>query len=188
VAKPYQVTYRNGQWHVAFAVKPDPLPGPGTGEAIGIDRGVVITAALSDGRNLNCPQLTSRERARLRKHQRRAARAPKDSPQKAAEYAAVARIKAREAGRCKDWCETSTMLATGYDVIRFEKLNIVTMTASACGTRKKPGRNVAQKAGPRHPRPGLGPAPGPHRKQGPRTSTSRPGLVHQPAVQCLRVD
>jgi len=148
VAKSYRVTYRNGQWHVAFAVKPDPLPGPGTGEAIGIDRGVVITAALSDGRNLNCPQLTSRERARLRKHQRRAARAPKDSPQKTAEYAVVARIKAREAGRRKDWCEkTSTMLATEYDTIRFEKLNIVNMTASARGTTEKPGRNVAQKAG-----------------------------------------
>jgi transposase len=147
-AKSYRVSYRNGQWHVAFAVKPDPLPGPGTGEAIGIDRGVVITAALSDGRKLNCPNLTSRERARLRKHQRRATRAPKDNPQKTAEYAKAARIKAREAARRKDWCEkTSTMLATRYDVIRFEKLNIVNMTASARGTADKPGRNVAQKTG-----------------------------------------
>ena len=147
-AKSYRVTYRNGQWHVAFAVIPSLVPAPGNGQAIGIDRGVAITAALSDGRKLNCPQLTRNERARIRKHQRRGARAPKGSGQKAAEYARVARLKAREAARRKDWCEkTSTELARSYDVIRFEKLNIVNMTASARGTVDKPGRNVAQKAG-----------------------------------------
>ena len=130
VAKSYRVTFRHGQWHVAFAVKPEPVSAPGTGETIGVDRGVAITAALSDGRTLNCPQLTPWERARIRKHQRRAARATRGSERKAAEHAAVARLKATEANRRKDWCEkTSTMLARSYDVIRFEKLNIKTMTA-----------------------------------------------------------
>jgi transposase len=130
VAKSYRVTFRNGQWHVAFAVIPEPVPAPGNGEAAGVDRGVVITAALSDGRVLNCPQLTRKEQAQVRKHQRRAARAPKGSDRKAAEYAKVARLKAREAARRKDWCEkTSTELARSYDVIRFEKLSIVNMTA-----------------------------------------------------------
>ncbi|MEV6594052.1 RNA-guided endonuclease InsQ/TnpB family protein [Streptomyces acidicola] len=131
-AKTFRVTYRNGQWHAAFAVIPEPTPAPGTGEVIGIDRGVKITAALSDGRTLNCPQLTVKERAQVRKHQRRAARAPKGSDLKAAEYAKVAKLKAREANRRKDWCEkTSTMLARTYDLVRFEKLNIKTMTAKA---------------------------------------------------------
>ena len=129
-AKSYRVTFRNYQWHVAFAVIPEPIPGPGTGEVVGIDRGVAITAALSDGRKLNCPQLTARERAAIRKHQRRAARAPKGGERKGREYAAAARIKAREASRRKDWVEkTSTMLARDYDVIRFEKLTIRNMTA-----------------------------------------------------------
>ncbi|MFC9126038.1 RNA-guided endonuclease InsQ/TnpB family protein [Streptomyces sp. NPDC057099] len=129
-AKTFRVTLRNGQWHIAFAVIPDPIDKPGTGEVIGIDRGVTITAALSDGRSLNCPQLTTRERAQVRKHQRRAARAPKGSERKTAAYAQVARLKAREANRRKDWCEkTSTMLARTYDLVRFEKLNIKTMTA-----------------------------------------------------------
>lgn len=131
-AKTFRVTLRNGQWYVAFAVIPDPVNAPGTGEVIGIDRGVKITAALSDGRTLNCPQLTVKERAQIRKHQRRAARAPKGSDRKTAEYAKVARLKAREADRRKDWCEkTSTMLARTYDLVRFEKLNIKTMTAKA---------------------------------------------------------
>ncbi|WP_406838504.1 RNA-guided endonuclease InsQ/TnpB family protein [Streptomyces sp. AHU1] len=147
-AKTFRVTCRNGRWHIAFAVVPAPVEGPGTGEVIGIDRGVAITAALSDGRKLNCPQLTVRERARIRKHQRRAARAPKGSERKSAEYAKAARLKAREANRRKDWCEkTSTMLARGYDLVRFEKLNIKNMTRSARGTVAEPGRKVAQKAG-----------------------------------------
>ncbi|MEV6978986.1 transposase [Kitasatospora sp. NPDC093806] len=131
-AKTFRVTFKNNQWHIAFAVIPDPIDVPGTGEVIGVDRGVTITAALSDGRTLNCPQPTTRERAQIRKHQRRAARAPKGSEQKTAEYAKVAKLKAREADRRKDWCEkTSTDLARSYDLIRFEKLNIRNITAKA---------------------------------------------------------
>ncbi|MDW8804864.1 transposase [Streptomyces scabiei] len=147
-AKTFRVTFRNGQWHIAFAVVPGPVEGPGTDTVIGIDRGVTITAALSDGRRLNCPQLTVKERARIRKHQRRAARAPKGSTAKAAEHAIVAGLRAREANRRKDWCEkTSTMLARSYGLIRFEKLSITSMTRSAKGTVEQPGRNVAQKSG-----------------------------------------
>ncbi|QIY74565.1 RNA-guided endonuclease InsQ/TnpB family protein [Streptomyces sp. RLB1-33] len=147
-AKTFRVTWKNGQWHIAFAVVPAPVMAPDTGEVIGIDRGVTITAALSDGRTLNCPQLTTRERAQIRKHQRRAARAPRNSPQKTAGYARVAKLKAREADRRKDWCEkTSTMLARSYGLVRFEKLNIKNMTRSAKGTIEEPGKRVAQKAG-----------------------------------------
>ncbi|MFD9279448.1 RNA-guided endonuclease InsQ/TnpB family protein [Streptomyces mirabilis] len=147
-AKTFRVTFRNGQWHIAFAVVPEPIEAPAAGEVIGIDRGVTITAALSDGRKLNCPQLTVRERAQVRKHQRRAARAPKSSEAKAAEHAKVARLKAREANRRKDWCEkTSTMLARSCGLVRFEKLNIKNMTRSTKGTAEQPGKNVRQKAG-----------------------------------------
>ncbi|MPY47531.1 RNA-guided endonuclease InsQ/TnpB family protein [Streptomyces acidicola] len=148
-AKTYRITFRNGQWHIAFAVIPEPIAAPGTSEVIGIDRGVTITAALSDGRKLNCPQLTVKEHAQIRKHQRRAARAKRGSPEKTAEQAKVSRLKAREANRRKDWCEkTSTMLARSYDLIRFEKLDIKSMTRSAKGTAEQPGKNVRQKAGP----------------------------------------
>lgn len=147
-AKSYRVTFRNGQWHVAFAVIPNPIEAPGTGEAVGVDRGIAITAALSDGRTLNCPKLTIKEQARIRKHQRRASRAPKGSEQKQAEYSRVAKLKACETARRKDWVEkTSTMLAREFDVIRFEKLNIKNMTATAAGTIEQPGRNVAAKTG-----------------------------------------
>ena len=79
--KSYRVTLDPaGRWHVAFAVIPEPVPAPGTGEAVGIDRGVVITAALSTGETLHCPGMSSRERARLRKAERRKARGTAGNP------------------------------------------------------------------------------------------------------------
>jgi putative transposase len=148
-AKSYRVTLdRAGRWHVAFAIIPVPIPAPGTGEAVGVDRGVAITAALSTGEKLHCPGLRKRERTRLRKAERRMARAQKGSPQRQAERARIARLRAREADRRKDWCEkTSTALARRFDVIRFEDLNIKAMTRSARGTPDNPGRNIVQKVG-----------------------------------------
>ena len=49
-AKSFRVTMdRAGRWHVAFAVIPAPAPAPGNGQAVGIDCGVAVSAALSMG-------------------------------------------------------------------------------------------------------------------------------------------
>src|SRR5579872_2006462 len=46
--KSYRVRMdRAGRWHIAFAVLPEPVPGPGNGQVVGIDRGVTVSAALS---------------------------------------------------------------------------------------------------------------------------------------------
>jgi putative transposase len=147
--KSYRITRdRAGRWHVAFAVVPKPVPAPGTGEAVGVDRGVVITAALSTGERLHCPDLSIRERSRLRKAERRKARARKGSVEQQAERARIARLRVREADRRKDWCEKiSTDLARRFDVIRFEDLRIKDMVRSAKGTAGNPGRNVRAKSG-----------------------------------------
>ena len=71
---------RAGRWHFAFAVIPAPVQGPGTGAAVGIDRGVTVSAALSTGETLTVPGLGARERARLRRLQRGLARAGADRP------------------------------------------------------------------------------------------------------------
>jgi putative transposase len=147
--KSFRVTRdRSGRWHVAFAVIPDPVQGPGTGEVIGIDRGVAVSAALSTGELLNCPGLSARESRRLRTLERRLARAKRGSARRGNVKTAIAKAKAREADRRKDWCEkTSTDIGRRFDVIRVEKLPIGSMTRSAKGTAEEPGRNVAQKAG-----------------------------------------
>jgi len=113
-----------------------------------VDRGVAVAAALSTGELLRCPALTRREQQRLRRLQRKLARASRGSVRRGRLKRAIAQLQARGADRRKDWCEkTSTDLARRFDVIRVENLKIATMTRSARGTAEKPGRNVRQKAG-----------------------------------------
>jgi transposase len=147
--KSYRVTRdRAGRWHVAFAVIPRPVPGPGTGEVVGIDRGVNVSAVLSTGEMLSVPGLTGGEAARLLRLERKLAHAKRGSNRRGKVKARVARLKAREADRRKDWTEkASTDLARRFDVIRVEDLNVKNMTRSAKGTVEVPGRNVAAKAG-----------------------------------------
>ena len=148
-AKSYRVTRdRADRWHIAFATLPEPISGPGDGEVVGIDRGVAVSAALSTGELLWCPGLRPGERARLRRLQRKLARAGKGSKRRARVRTALAKLKAREVDRRKDWAEkTSTALARQFDVIRVEDLHIPGMTRSARGTAERPGRGVRQKAG-----------------------------------------
>jgi putative transposase len=148
-ARSYRVTLdRAGRWHVAFAVIPAPVPAPGNGQTVGIDRGVAVSAALSTGQPLHCPALTTRERRRLRRLQRKLARATQGSNRRRRARHAIARLKARERDRRKDWAEkASTDIARRFDLIRVEDLKITIMTRSAKWTRENPGRNIRQKAG-----------------------------------------
>jgi putative transposase len=148
-AKSYRVTMdRAGRWHVAFAVIPGPVPAPGNGQVVGIDRGVAVSAALSTGQMLHAPALTGRERTRLRRLQRSLARARRGSNRRGRVKHAIARLRARDSDRRKDWAEkASTGIARRFDVIRVEDLQIGEMTRSARGTRVNPGRNVRAKAG-----------------------------------------
>ncbi|TDD85253.1 transposase [Actinomadura darangshiensis] len=147
--KSFRVTRdRAGRWHIGFAAIPDSIPAPRTGEVVGLDRGVVVSAALSTGDLLHAPGLREGERARLARLQRRLARAQPGSKRRARTKAAIARLNARETDRRADWIEkTSTCLARRFDVIGVEDLKIKDMTRSARGTVEAPGRGVGQKAG-----------------------------------------
>jgi putative transposase len=146
--KSYRVTRdRAGRWHIAFALVPAPVPTPGNGQVIGIDRGVAVSAALSTGQLLHVPGLTARERTRLLHLQRKLARAQRGSNRRGRVKLARARLKVRETDRRKDWAEkVSTDLARRFDVIRVEDLQIANMSRSAKGSMERPGRNVRAKA------------------------------------------
>ncbi|HET9970571.1 MAG TPA: transposase [Streptosporangiaceae bacterium] len=145
----YRVTCdRAGRWHVAFAAIPAPVPAPGDGQVVGIDRGVAVSVALSTGELLHVIGLTGRERARLRRLERRLARAERGSGRRGQVRLALARLRAREADRRKDWAEkASTDIARRFDLIRVENLRIKNMIRSAKGARVTPGRGVRPKAG-----------------------------------------
>jgi len=151
--KSYRVTLdRAGRWHVAFAAKPDPIAGPGTGEVVGVDRGVVASAALSTGAVFCAPRPSLGRQRRLALLQRQASRQlvrgkPASARLKRTRRS-IARLRARDADARKDWCEKlSTDLARNFDVIRVEDLQIRNMMRSAKGAPSAPGRNVRQKTG-----------------------------------------
>jgi putative transposase len=148
-ARSYRVTRdRAGRWHVAFAAVPPAIPAPGNGQVVGVDRGVAVSVALSTGELLTVAALRPAERRRLRLLERRTARQRKGSRRRERTKLAIARLKARQTDRRRDWTEkTSTDLARRFDLIRVEDLDVRAMTRSAKGTLQRPGRCVRQKAG-----------------------------------------
>ncbi|WP_433380836.1 RNA-guided endonuclease InsQ/TnpB family protein [Streptosporangium sp. CA-115845] len=145
-------------WQVVFRtqtlVAPPPTAHPG--HTVGIDRGVTVALALSDGTmREHGPWLTPGEKEHLRRLEktsarRRAARPKKTRPSGREErtYHQIARLRAKAKRRAVDWQhQTTTELATAFAVIKVENLSITNMVGSAKGTIKNPGRNVAQKAG-----------------------------------------
>jgi putative transposase len=147
--KSYRVTRdRAGRWHIAFAHVPDPIAGPGDGSVVGIDRGVAVSAALSTGELLHIPGLRGGEARRLKVLQRRLARAERGSNRRARTRLGIAKLRARESNRRKDWVEKVTNdVARRFDTIRTEALDVRAMTRSARGTVEQPGVGVAQKRG-----------------------------------------
>jgi len=147
--KSYRVTLdRSGRWHIAFAVIPDSVPGPGDGSVVGVDRGVAVSVALSSGELLRVPGLRAGQTKRLRRLQQRLARAQCGSHRRARTKLAIGRLRARDTDRRRDWVEkTTTDLARRFDTIRVEDLNVRAMTRSARGTVERPGTHVAQKRG-----------------------------------------
>jgi putative transposase len=133
-----------GRWWVSFAVVPEEVQGPGTGEAAGVDRGVAVSAALSNGEMYSAPKPDGT----VKRLQQKLSRQQKGSARRRATRLELARAHAHEANRRKDWAEKlSTDLARRFDVIRVEDLKIKNMLKSARGTADAPGVNVSAKAG-----------------------------------------
>jgi putative transposase len=184
--KSYRITAdRAGRWHVAFAVRPEPIPAPGAGGVVvGVDWGVAVVVALSTGEMTSPAGRCRKESGRLLRLQRRLARAARGSNRRRKVKALIAELNATGADRRKDWVEkTSTSLARRFDVIRVENLNIKAMTRSARGTMENPGRKVAAKTGlsrtqPGHPQARLGHTRGPVGTQSTRAGGQSRSCVH----------
>jgi transposase len=134
---------RTGRWHIAFAAIPEPIQAPGNGRVVGVDRGVAVTLALSDGTTYQAP--VDRDVRRL---QRRLSKAKRGSNRRTRLRLRLARLQTRTIDPRRDWVEkSSTDIARSYDLVCIEDLRVANMTRSAKGTVDRPGRHVAQKAG-----------------------------------------
>jgi putative transposase len=143
-ARSYRVTLdAASRWHIAFAAAPAPIDAPGNAEVVGVDRGVAVTLACSDGTMCHAPTP-----APVKAAAQALARCRRGSNRRRKAKVRLARVHARNTDRRKDFVEkTSTDLACRFDLIRVEDLRVADMTRSARGTIEAPGRNVAAKAG-----------------------------------------
>ncbi|MFE4999366.1 RNA-guided endonuclease InsQ/TnpB family protein, partial [Streptomyces mirabilis] len=144
-------------WHIAFRVQSlEPVPEPHQGPETGIDVGITVPLALSDGETYgHGAWLTAREQARLLGLEQRAARRKKHrkpgertSRRLHHTYDQIAGLRAKAKRRASDWQHKSTTkIADTYGTVVVEALTITNMVKSAKGTVDQPGKNVAQKSG-----------------------------------------
>ncbi len=143
------VSRRAGIWQVAAQYEreiadPEPLDLP----VVGIDRGVTVFAALSNGTMIepaNCGKKALRALARAH---RTLARKKRGSNNRRKQVQRVARLHMRVSNARRDFLhKTSTHIAKNHGVIVLEKLVVRNMVRSAAGTMDEPGKNVRAKSG-----------------------------------------
>ncbi len=143
------VSRRAGRWFAAVQCQREaPEPASSALPAIGIDLGVSVFAALSDGSFVAAANHGKRAVASLRRAQRALSRTKRGSANRRKAARRVGRIHLRVANARKDFLhKTSTTIAKNHGTVVVEALKVRNMTASAAGTIEAPGRNVRQKAG-----------------------------------------
>lgn len=138
-----------GQWHVSAQYEREMAePEPSILPAVGIDRGVAVFAALSDGTLIQPGNFGRKAQRVLARAQRKLARKKRGSNNRRKAVRRVQRAQARIARQRKDFLnKLSHRIAKSHGVVVLEKLEVRNMVRSAAGTVEKPGRNVRAKSG-----------------------------------------
>ncbi|WP_167402577.1 RNA-guided endonuclease InsQ/TnpB family protein [Micromonospora viridifaciens] len=153
------VSFDGVAWHVGFGVHagvtaPEAHARPGT--VVGVDRGVKVALAMSDGRMWNRTFSSpgqERELARLKSAAGRQETARRNCGAKTSNRAQkiraeIARTEAKIRNRRRDFLAwAANRLCIQHATVKLEGLHVKAMTATAKGTIAEPGINVAAKAG-----------------------------------------
>ncbi len=135
--------------------------------AVGVDVGVAVPVAISDGRLLDqefwrpgelkrkvrLERKRERQKEARKKENKKLSKEEREKRRKTSHRLdetnrQMAALHARARRRRRDFCEqVSTTLARNHRLVGFEDLTVKAMTASAKGTVDDPGTNVSQKAG-----------------------------------------
>lgn len=141
---------RAGRWHVSFpGGQPAVNRGTDPKPAVGIDRGVRIALAASDGQHYRAPRISDRDARRYLALQRKHARQQPGSKRREMTRQQMARITSKVTDRRRDWVEKlSTRLVSSCDLIAFERLNIRGMSRRAAPKPDptKPGSFLSNRA------------------------------------------
>ena len=149
---------RCGRWYALFECETAPAPLPATGRSVGLDRGVRVLAATSEGELIANPRHGAAAANTIARAQRALERRTvRDGKGRVLNHDGRNRAKALLALR-RAWerlrrvrranlHEVARALVDRYDAIGFERLAVRAMTRSAKGTREVAGRNVRAKSG-----------------------------------------
>jgi putative transposase len=149
------VTRDGGRWYISFCVEDGIAEvAPNGRPPAGVDRGVAVAVATSDGALHDRQFVSTGETARLKRLQQRLARSLRThgrnrrSKRRNTVHAQLGRLNARIRARRADFAaQTAVRLVRDHGLVAVEDLRVGNMTASAKGTVEAPGRNVRQKAG-----------------------------------------
>ncbi|MBB2156624.1 transposase [Gluconacetobacter diazotrophicus] len=143
------ISRRAGQWFASVQWEREvEEPGPPALPAVGIDLGVSVFAAMSNGKTIAPGNFGKKALRALRKAQRALDRKKKGSANRRKAVWRVQTLHARVANARKDFLhKISTTIAKNHGMVVVEALQVRSMSASAKGTAEEPGRNVRQKAG-----------------------------------------
>ncbi|MEV6523028.1 transposase [Longispora sp. NPDC051575] len=159
VVRSATVSYSAGRWWVSLLVEDGqatPERHARSEKAVGIDRGVKVAVATSNGMLADRKFVRAGEERRMLTLQRRAARqerhrrshAAKTSNRARATRQRLSRVWAKIRNRRADFAHQVTHeLCRDNALLGIEKLPVKNLTSSASGTVEKPGRTVKQKAG-----------------------------------------
>ena len=143
------VSHRAGRWFAAVQCEREVMePVSSILPPVGIDMGIAVFAAMSDGSNLAPANHGKKALRARRKAQRALARKKRGSANRRKAVLRVAKIQKRGVDARKDFLHKhSTIIAQNHGMVVVEALKVRNMSASAKGTIDEPGHKVRQKAG-----------------------------------------
>ena len=122
---------QSGKWFACFSVETEIQPLPKSEESIGIDVGLKVFAALSNGEMIENPRFFRRDEAALATAQRKQAKNRKRTKAYQRVRKVIARIHERIRNRRHDFVHQAARgIVNRFGVIAIEKLNVKNMTAA----------------------------------------------------------
>lgn len=143
------LTRERSKWFASIQVETgQTVPALGVEPTLGIDLGLAVFAATSDGKTFAPLEALAAQQVRLRRYQRSVLRKRKGSANRKKAVARLGNLHRKIAHQRSDWLhKLTTELADANPVVALEDLRIKNMSASAKGTVEAAGKNVRQKAG-----------------------------------------
>jgi putative transposase len=149
ITKNITLSQTGGKWFASIQTEREvEQPVPMTTGAIGIDMGIARFATMSDGSFVAPLCSFKKHEKRLAKYQRRMSRKTRLSKNWHKAKRKVQKVHAEIANARKDFLhKTTSAISKNHAMVVIEDLHVLSMSKSASGHEKKPGKNVAAKSG-----------------------------------------